>query len=146
MENKKHIFAYIAGIIDGEGSLCIAKKSKGGYQPLIEVTMCDPSVPNFLKKEVGGFIFIRKRNYLNPKWQDANTWGLTGQKNIVKLLENITPYLVQKKKEAALITEFCKSRFDIMKLPRNERVFVKRHSEIYNQLKSIHSPITFKFL
>lgn len=114
--------AYTAGLIDGEGSVFIARHRGNrqrvngdayvftAYQPEVQVTTIDDEITPYLRRTWGGFIFIRPRHRQNPKWTDAKNWSMTGHANIIRFLEAIRPYLRLKAKKADLLLAFCRSR------------------------------------
>ena len=98
--------AYIAGIIDGEGSICltIRRYPGGGTVSLIAcVGMTDPRVPKLLHEKFGGALFLRKPTSI--KWKPAWAWSLTGDKAL-SFIEVIYPYLIIKREQADIAIAF----------------------------------------
>lgn len=97
---EKEIAAYLAGIIDGEGSITFANNGKGRWPCLaIDVTSCDVELIDWLHSEFGGT--KRTRKSTNPLWNDAYVWRVK-KASAVRLLMEIQPYLrITKKKVRA---------------------------------------------
>lgn len=136
-------YSYLAGLVDGEGSICISKyfDKKSGklrIQPHFEITTSDSIITPFLKENFNGCIIVRKRKIYNENWHDANMWMITGNDNIINILEQMLPYLQLKKEQAELMIEFCKSRNISFRKRREERYFTTREIEIYEKLKELH--------
>lgn len=87
---------YLAGIIDGEGSITLAKNKQFRY-PMLEVSSTTYQIVEYLKKHFGGV--ISKKNERNPNWKQAYIWKIEHRKAI-SLLEEIVSYLNEPKKKA----------------------------------------------
>lgn len=122
--------AYIAGIVDGEGSITI-NITRCRWSPLISVIntyeeLIDWLVPCFhtnklpLKSPKGN----RKRYVINV-WK---TW------DVIAILEQIMPYLIVKKRSAELVLEFCKLKlFNLSGEPTS------RDYEILKEIRTLNS-------
>jgi len=102
--------AYIAGIIDGEGCVTIAKrntKRKNGifcfYQCLVIIVNTDKKMLDFIANLYGGWINTNHRLKGNQKI--SYKWVCAGD-NMRKLLKDTLPYLRIKKKQAKVILQF----------------------------------------
>ena len=108
-QNSETIWAYIAGLVDGEGYFKIRhiknSKLKRGYAREFLLTITNTSKPLLLEvqKQIGlGKIYTH-----NPKNGNANT-GYTLRffaGNCRIILPNIIPYLLLKKKLAEVLLE-----------------------------------------
>jgi hypothetical protein len=133
--------AYLAGILDGEGTISICdkrimkRKSKGirktnkVYRARVNfstnVTVCntDPVIIDWLVANFGGSVSYSKRQKTN--WKQKITWIMpTAQISII--LEKVLPYLVLKKEQAKLMIEARKT-FD-----ENQRQLLTS-DEVYNR-------------
>ena len=96
--------AYVAGLIDGEGCITIAK-SKSYFGLRIDVGMTRPGLPalRLLREKCGGK--IRRTRDATEQWAAAWAWGLFGP-SVAELLRAITPYLVVKQDQANLALSF----------------------------------------
>lgn len=98
-------FAYIAGIIDGDGCIHINKKKGNKERSLnfsLEVTIINTSekLMNWLFDKIGGSLYFEKKR-LSPKWKRVYRLRIS-RRQAGFLLEKISPYLVRKKRQAEI--------------------------------------------
>lgn len=116
MELSEFDKGYIAGIIDGEGSICLTKHHQNEFRsPEIEVTSTTYEILQFLKDKVGGTISKKTQNH--EIWKDSWVWKVRVNAAL-ELLEQIQDYLLipQKRNRAKLLTSEYKKV-----TPRNGR-------------------------
>lgn len=103
--------AYLAGIIDGEGTIAIDKKKhKGGrngqkyygYEIVFSAPNTSYELISWLKKNFGGNITTYKPEGRRPYWR----WQLANKQKIKELLKGMRPYLIVKGKQADLALEY----------------------------------------
>ena len=129
--------AYIAGIIDGEGSIMLQRIHKNEFHsPCVSVASTSLELLNWLKKTIGKGMIISKKNYNPEVHKDCYSYVLR-RNDAIKLIEEIYPYLVidSKKKRAKLIIEKYKAL-----TPRNGRYtdeMIKAKEDFYNEFMSI---------
>ena len=102
---NEELYAYIAGLIDGEGSVSIIRKS-GGHIPMIQLSMRAPAkVPKWLYNTFGGGYGEYKQG--NHAYGDGYTakWSLSGYQAL-ELLSNIRPYIIEKLEVIELVLDF----------------------------------------
>jgi hypothetical protein len=97
--------AYIAGIIDGEGSISLqrstARSSAAYFYPLVRVANTDKALIEWLHGKVGkGHAGYTTRSHLGCK--DCYHWALASNEAIA-LLELVRPYLVVKALRADVV-------------------------------------------
>ncbi len=97
MENQI-IYAYTAGIIDGEGTITLTKThSHNEFRyPVLSITSTTYSFLEYLKSHFGGTIVSNKvyeRNH-KPSWH----WTLVGNK-VLDLLPKVMPYMLEPSKK-----------------------------------------------
>ena len=108
---KKTDLAYTAGIIDGEGSIGIAKQKrktcKRGYSFIlyVQVNSSDEWLCQWLKFAFGGSISHSINNAGNPMWH----W-IIGNRQALAFLRLVTPYLNLKKPQAELAIKFQEAK------------------------------------
>lgn len=110
--------AYIAGIIDGEGSIMLQRFHTNQYPaPCVSIASTTIELLTWLKDTIGYGVIIKKKNY-NPEKHKLSYSFVIKQNNAIKLLEDIYPYLIieSKRKRAELIITQYKSL-----TPRNGR-------------------------
>jgi hypothetical protein len=99
---------YLAGMIDGEGSIYIQDRKQGNYKhyfPRFQITNTNKEVMYWIKETFGGTIYLKKRNHIKPHWKDQVEW-FTTRESMDKLLPLIIPHLIIKKKHAKIMQEF----------------------------------------
>lgn len=109
-EEKWH---YLAGLIDGEGSVRIAKavhQNKYGNKrlhlvPQISIANTDNRMMDFLVKEFGGFFHAKKRE---GKWRTIYQWHMQGLKE--DFFKNLNGKLILKQEQLKLILDFIQLR------------------------------------
>lgn len=111
-------FAYIAGIIDGEGclhALCrLRRKSKNpsgrrvDFEKALVVGMTDGAIIHWLGEVTGvGTVRRLSMDKRRPYGRQAWEWRLQGARQIVALLRAIRPWLRTKATQADLLIELC---------------------------------------
>jgi len=99
--------AYLAGIIDGEGTVSLLRK-RSSETPSPNVSIANSNLPllKWVKKNFGGCIST-KRKY-QPHHRQAYAWCLTHDKAL-RLLFEIKEFLIIKRPQADLILREYKS-------------------------------------
>ena len=143
MNLTKDQLGYIAGVIDGEGSISIIKASTKynfSYQLRLIVTNTDYRMMKWLKDTIGyGSIYERKRGQFKPHWSNVYTYAITATK-AKNLLVLIYPYLVIKKEQADIAIEFTKT---VLAQKNNIYGCKGLKESILNKRKELKSRINF---
>src|SRR4028119_776561 len=93
---QKTILAYAAGLIDGEGSICLIRTNKGGQRaPYLTMSSTSIELVMFMKDHFGGSVCIAQK--AKEKHSEAYHWKI-GRKGALKVLKLLTPYLKEKEK------------------------------------------------
>jgi hypothetical protein len=108
-----NIWPYLAGIVDGEGCICLygAKRADCKYHCTLQVVVYNTStvLMKWLVKHVGGKYYTRTANgYGNKPGKIQYVWHPSGAKNRENFLLGILPYLVIKKEQAKVALEFLR--------------------------------------
>jgi hypothetical protein len=122
------LFSYIAGIIDGEGSIRLQKnKLKENWNYSYHLQLCcgmvTKEIPDLLCATLGGT--VREERVVDSRsiWR----WTLTGRYQIYAVLKILQPFLRVKKEHAKVAMEFCEK----WKNPkRNHRLWVVDNQQI----------------
>ncbi|QIZ10519.1 hypothetical protein HFZ78_30510 [Priestia megaterium] len=95
--------AYIAGIIDGEGSITLTRMHENeNRRPCITVASTDKELLVYLRSLTDGTI-NSKKNYNPERHKDSYTLSIKKKDSVVTLFKKISPYLrVDKKRKRAL--------------------------------------------
>jgi hypothetical protein len=151
IEYESTKLAYLAGIIDGEGTLFIGNygtkdkiRGTGFFQTIMAVTTTDVVLINWLYENFGGW----KSEY-TPKQRAKNckgpvhSWKCTGDR-LTHLCELILPFLIIKKDQATILLEMRKTYFNseyqigkqgVQHIPDD---VIARRLELMDQLKKLH--------
>jgi len=111
---KKTDLAYMAGIMDGEGYISLAKRnshrSKSGicYDIQIGVTNTNKWLLEIFRFAFSGSISKKKKGYDKslPSSQDCFNWQ-TGNQQALIAIKSLLPYLRLKRPQAELAIKFC---------------------------------------
>ena len=143
--------AYLAGIIDGEGSIYIGNFSsnpKTGtkyYQTNIEVTNTDKNLIDWLSSTFGGRIYTYTAKQL-PKNSRRTTyrWIATGER-VTHIAEIILPYLIVKIRQCQIMIEMRKTFIPKTGVIRGVQGIQVLDSDIlslresyFNEMRSLH--------
>lgn len=99
----KTIYAYMAGILDGEGYLGLGKwkqkryKHNYTYKTRIVISNCDLKLLEWLQDKFGGYITKKSKK---PHWKQGYNLQIG---NIQQWLPKVIPYLITKKDKAKLL-------------------------------------------
>ena len=96
-------FAYVAGLIDGEGCIHL-EHSRTTYRARLSVGMTEPALPllQSLQAEWGGTLYQQRQ--ATERWAAAWTWHATGP-NAKRVIETIEPFLRLKQEQARIALE-----------------------------------------
>lgn len=109
--------AYMAGIIDGEGSMGVYygvdnhndnRKGKRYYQKHLAITNTDKRLIEYLSSVWGGSF----RGYPNHGFRNSYIYHISwsSEADLLHILEATLPYLVLKRQHAELMIQWIKSR------------------------------------
>lgn len=122
-ENEK---GYIAGLLDGEGSVGIIKSNKKYYAPYISISNQDTRIINYLYKKLSLWtkIYLQKQKVYAPLFSIR----IFGEDMVMEFLNLILPYTHSEKTErrAKITLEFCKAKTQ------------KRREELYNKMRVVY--------
>ena len=117
MNKNDLLYAYLAGIVDGEGTLRIVKscetKGKNRHNPTynagIYVVNTDKAIIKLLRDTFtpNCKIWIENRTINNPNHRIVYKWGTWGKNKVLFILTKLYPYLRIKKRQAKLLISFC---------------------------------------
>ena len=98
--------AYLAGIIDGEGSITLTRLHQSeNRRPCISISSTDKELLIYIQDLVGGGNINNKKNYKPDKHKDSYTLYFKKKNDVYLILKEIYPFLKipQKKKRAYFI-------------------------------------------
>lgn len=145
------LWAYIAGIVDGEGCLmmrrispkskCMQKKGScyknPKYMPMFCIGMVEKVIPDLIQK-LTGKSKVREERVQGRRsiWRFA----LSGSKVLVEFLENVYPYLIVKKPQADIVLDFYRN----IETPKNRKLGLASHElqrreDLYQKIRKLNS-------
>lgn len=138
------LIPYIAGIIDGEGTIRINKCQIAGYRQdsyhlSMSCGMTYEGVPKLLKEILGGSYRMERGVF---DWKPLWRWNLTGRIQVYAGLRMIIPFLLVKQEQAKLGIRFCEGWVNPK---RNHRLWVidpKQllwREEMYQEMRKLNA-------
>lgn len=111
--------AYLAGIIDGEGSIELRMQRSNSLDLIVHVFNSDRPLFDWIEERFGGKTYdIHKRQRVErPQWANVYNWNIGGE-TAVALLNRLLPFMVVKRAQAMLAVEAWNKRQPI---PRSQR-------------------------
>jgi hypothetical protein len=110
-------WAWLAGFIDGEGSLGIHRERdarKGAdyfhLRPAIQISQVHRAPLDYARRLLGFGKIIRTKHRNNANARDCHIFSVRRQRDVLALLEGISPYLRLKLPHAAWLAQFCRNR------------------------------------
>jgi hypothetical protein len=135
--------AYIAGLVDGEGSLILGK-NRGRLFPFLRITNTSLMLLNHVKSVIGCGTICRHewKNLLDKNRRPTWSYSLSAG-GLRALLPQIKDYLVLKKPHCSLMLEFLAITDERRRIPRGNRKGLKvpytaRQMEIMNKIKKLN--------
>lgn len=151
MDNQQATdWAYLAGLVDGEGciSICPAHKKGGSTQLNVSLhvlnntnaKLIDWVAETLARYDIPHYVYwAGKRNYRNSR--PCGLVALRRRTGIKKFLLHVLPYLVGKRRQAELLLEFVESRITVFETAqRNSEswTYKDRDFEITRQIKALN--------
>jgi hypothetical protein len=128
---------YLAGLIDGEGTIRIVRALRKWYAPLIQITNTDKSVMDWLQEIFGkkkiGHLYIEK-DKRSPNHRPKLVYNIASVQGVKQILEQIVDILKIKKRQALLVLEFIK-----LKENKADYGVLPREIEIFEELKKLNA-------
>lgn len=154
--------AYIAGLMDGEGSFCILKaespetlrqtnRKSPVYYSVIRIGMVQKEPMEFIYQTFG-FGIVRDEGVRKdrPTNQPMYRWTLHKKSQILEVCKELLPYLRVKKRQAQNIIEFFENWENPFNrkigLSKNELLRRERHLLIARELNAVGAAATTKSL
>ena len=129
--SDKAKYAYLAGIIDGEGCISIGAGKKEtciNYNALLLVQNTSKELIDWIQEHFGGQVYLSKK--ATEKTKTAWMWRFTKKKDIELILLAVLPYLVVKREQAKILLNF-------VRMERTENSELRRLA--YEKLRALNS-------
>lgn len=105
---KETRMAYVAGLIDADGSLYISRSAdaKGyvHYDPIVMVRTTHRKTAKWLVQNFGGT--FDKTSWENDTWKDYYRWKFSSDVHASRFLEKVAPYLWLKRAQAGVLSMY----------------------------------------
>lgn len=141
--NHGEKLAYLAGIIDGEGSIMLWKseidpKRRGQFNLRINVTSTDKCLTDWLYENFGGHTYEcnAPSRKAKPNWKKQYIWSVD-RPSILKFLKDIYPFLLIKKERCEIAIKF-RETFEKRERHLTEETFNIR-LYLFNQMKHLNT-------
>jgi hypothetical protein len=104
--------SYMAGIVDGEGSvMCVnAKKSKDGVLPRVSVRNTDKKLMDWIVGTFGGVYYTAQPPISHPHHKVSYRWHVDTTLDIVGFLRAIKQYLIIKRDSCDKVLQYCEEK------------------------------------
>ena len=134
---EREKLVYLASVIDAEGAISIyhaSQPSKNYYAYLLGLAVgnTDTRLIDWLVANYGGW--TQWRRYKTKRWKDVKVWNIGGEKTY-KLLKQVRPFLIVKRRQADLGMEFY--RKCITNHPRSQWIKTKAY-EYYLEMRKLN--------
>jgi len=139
--------AYMAGLMDGEGTFFIGNYGNSGngfFQTVLKITSTDRCMIDWACNTFGGWISEYTPKQLAKNCRSAVfTWACTGDR-LTHICEIMLPYLVPKKNQAIILlemrktyirSEYVKGKQGVQRIPEH---IVKLRHKLMKNLQSLH--------
>ena len=137
--SSKLVRSYIAGFIDGEGSIGMHKRIRNGKASFVlhlSVVNTNKKVMEYIR-DVIGFGTIRITNKNTNHFGYKPCYGLAySHTQAKKIIKALYPYLIVKKKQAGIVI-FLPKRYPGFQ-PQNDKEVYAKQEQAYLKLKEIH--------
>lgn len=144
---------YIAGLVDGEGTISFTyhrdprifqnrKITSKTVHPYLEISNNNVACLNFVEEIVGfGYVRSKKRGNSPSRWKKTWVYSIRNMKHLSILLSLITPYLIIKKKIAELTYRYCLKRLFLIHLrpPFSERCYSNTELQIAKEVVALQN-------
>ena len=115
--------AYMAGILDGDGSFSVMK-SHNAYYPCIQLSNAFKGMSEYLFEKFKGSKRVKKPQ--QPHHKPLYVWSVRGLGSAKNVLNKVIPFLVLKKERAKFMLDFIeKSMIKKLDLIEGERINLK---------------------
>ena len=132
--------AYIAGLFDGEGNICIGvhrvKRERHYILPShslqCSISNGNKEVLDWIQEMYGGYVSTSTYSDKKKNWDDCYTWRVHSN-SACTFLSLIQPYLRIKQKQAELAIIFHTERKDIRNMPMDFKLKELNRREYYRR-------------
>lgn len=106
--SKRESFAYLAGIVDAEGSIGIRDNNGEAFGAYVMINNTNEAVIQWISELFKDKGSKSHHEYEQETYRDNNLWALYGKQNIENFILSVLPYLVIKKDVANITLQFVR--------------------------------------
>jgi len=131
--------AYLAGVIDGEGTIYVSKRKNRGlddYWPRVQIVNTNKPMMVYIHNTFGGLFYEKNRSKHSKKWKTQYEW-VTNRTLMDIILPLVIPYLICKKPQAELMIKFRDTFQKNTKIRVSQEVLTLR-IDIFHQMQSLN--------
>lgn len=127
--------AYLAGIIDGEGTLTLAHRRRNeergweNIEPHLSISNTDPNLMQYLSQLLGA-PFYAAREKRNHKWKQSLIISISAFVELEALLSRVIPYLVVKRRRAEIMLALVRRRLARLPYTDEDRQMVREFRQL----------------
>lgn len=97
--------AWLAGLIDGEGSIMLVRRKSGHWRPVVSIANTDLRLMEALQERIGGGrVYMHRLQPQHNHKRTSYTWRMTSAEMRI-WLPRAMPWLVCKREQAELLLE-----------------------------------------
>jgi hypothetical protein len=132
---------YLAGILDGEGSVCISKQfskrciNQIRLRPSLKIAMTSKETIDNIYSWLSSVGFKVGYYKHKTKWKDVYVVEIMRPNEIVEFINGM-PYLFDKRIETGIMMKFCKSRIE--NRLKHKVSYTQEEIELFNELKGVN--------
>ena len=99
--------AWLAGFIDGEGTITLYPRNKRrGCLPIVQIVNSNLTILESIR-DMLGFGVMSRHVYETENWKGSYTLSIRARSEVSVILEWVMPYLRLKKEQAELLKIYC---------------------------------------
>lgn len=139
MNDRNLVIAYLAGVMDGDGSFSLLRLKKGSknylYTPMLQCASWRLEFIHLLKETFGGNL-VTGKVHIKKNGEEGHAltcWKLRSFKNCTKVIEELIPFMQIKKNRASVLL----SNLDIFHYVRGKELssfVLKERERVYQEL------------
>ena len=141
MNDRKLLMAYLAGVMDGDGSFSLLRLKKGSknplYAPMLQCAAWRLEFIHLLKETFGGNL-VKGKMHINKKGEETHAltcWKLRSNKNCLTPIQELIPFLKIKKDRADFLLGFVEGSFYKKGLSLTENELILRNKWYEGMIK-----------
>lgn len=144
-------YAYLAGLVDGEGCLRISKDFSPGiekqghkspkYGPSITIHMVERKPLDFFKSVFPkGYLVYEGVREDRPNQRPTYCWRCQNREVVLEVIEKLLPYMLVKAPQAEILKEYCLG-FKACQSLKGEAHSqeLQRREELYQKMKKLNA-------